>query len=268
MRCDINQAVGIPHINYIIIITDSIHIAKKIFDLLLYPYQIYSAAISGELRDFFSKDINNCIKFWDCSSNENQLLYLAVDKDSKRFDLSLSFPCKLSWDFCKKHDCNSILSQWRMFFQVSDNKEKNFLKLLDNELNPLELLTIKGSSQLQHLGYSNILCAGATRAIINHAPIGEYQLRFFSREEFMYPCSLYSIKSRQHILYECTRFNNYQNPRRDSIGHFTLFLEFNSNTFIFDQSFTLLYFFFSFFSFLLSSLSLILMQFQFSCTQL
>ena len=38
MRCDINQAVGIPHINYIIIITDSIHIAKKIFDLLLYPY--------------------------------------------------------------------------------------------------------------------------------------------------------------------------------------------------------------------------------------
>jgi len=69
-----------------------------------------------------------------------------VDKDSKSFDLSLSFPCKLSWDFCKEHDCNSILSQWRMFFQVSDNKEKNFLKLLDNELNPLELLTIKGSS--------------------------------------------------------------------------------------------------------------------------
>ena len=62
-----------------------------------------------------------------------------------------------------------------------------------------------------------------------------YQLRFFHREEFACPCGLYPIESRRHILHECKRFNNYWNPRRDSIGHFTLFLEYNSNAFFFGE---------------------------------
>jgi len=62
----------------------------------------------------------------------------------------------------------------KMFFQVLDNKGKNFLELLDDEFNLLGPLTIKGGPWLQHFGHSNILCTRATRAIINHAPIGEY----------------------------------------------------------------------------------------------
>jgi len=41
MRCSINQAADIPHIKYIIVIIDSIHSAKKIFDSSLHPYQIH-----------------------------------------------------------------------------------------------------------------------------------------------------------------------------------------------------------------------------------
>ena len=74
-----------------------------------------------------------------------------------------------------------------------------------------------------------------TRAIVNHATTSKYWLRFFSKEGFMCPCRLYPIKSRQHILYECNRFNNYWNPRRDTIAHFTLFLEYNNNTFSFGK---------------------------------
>ena len=196
MKCDINQAVGIPYIKHIIIITDSINTAKKIFDSSSHPYQIHSATISCELRDSFNKNINNHIEFWDCSSNKNWLLYSVVNEDSKSFDLSPNFSCKSFWDFCKKHDYDSILSQQRISFQVLDNKGKNFLKLLNNEFNPLKPLTIKGSPWLQYFGHLNILCARATKAIINHAPIGEYQLTFLSREEFMCLCGLYSIKSR------------------------------------------------------------------------
>jgi len=121
-----------------------------------------------------------------------------------------------------------------MSFQALDNKGKNFLKLCNDESNLLEPLTIKSSPWLQHFGHSDILYAKATRAIVNHTPIGEYQLRFFPREEFMCPCGLYSIESRQHILHECKRFNKYWNPKRDSIGYFTLFLKFNNNAFIFN----------------------------------
>jgi len=160
-------------------------------------------------------------------------IHHVINKDTRSFDFSPIFPCKLSWDFCKKQDCNSVSVQWRMTFQVLDLKERNFLKLLDDESNPLESSTIRGSLWLQYFSHSNSLCARATRAIVNHAPIGEYWLRFFPREEFACPYGLYPIKLRRHVLHKCKRFNNYWNPRRDSIGHFSQFLIHNSKAFSF-----------------------------------
>jgi len=232
--CDINQAVGTPNTNHIIIITDSLYAARRIFDSSSHLYQIYSAVISHELREFFLKKNNNCIEFWDVPSKLNWPLHSLVDKDSKSFDSLPIFPCKSSWDYCKKHECNSVLSQWKMSFQASDLKGKNFLELLDSDLNPIELSPIKGGPWLQHFGHSNSLCARATRATVNHALIGEYCLRFFPREEFSCPCSLYPIESRWHILHDCKRFNKYWNPRRGTIVHFSLFLQFNSNAFSFE----------------------------------
>jgi len=95
--------------------------------------------------------------------------------------------------------------------------------------------TTKEGPWLKCFGHSNLLCARALRAIVNHAPIGDYCLRFFPREEFKCSCGLYTIETRQDILHECRRYNNYWNPRRDSIAHFTLFLEFNGNDFLFED---------------------------------
>ena len=68
IRCSINQATCIPKIKRIIIVTDFIYAAKRIFDSLVYPYQIHSVAILHELRDFFEQSSNNTIESWDCSS--------------------------------------------------------------------------------------------------------------------------------------------------------------------------------------------------------
>ena len=233
IKCGINQAISIPNTNHIIIITDSLHTAKRIFDSLLYPYQIYSAVISQELRDFFRKNSNNYIEFWDCPSKQNWLLYFLVDKDTRKFDFSPIFPCKLSWDSCKKYNCNFITIQWRMSFQVSDLKERNFLELLNDKSNPLKPSNIKSGPCLQYFGHSN---SRATRAIVNYVSIRNYWLRFFPREEFACLCSLYPIVLRQHILHECKRFNNYWNLKRVSIGHFILFLIYNGKAFSFEDS--------------------------------
>ena len=96
IQCSINKVVGITNINHIVIIMDSLHAAKRIFDSLLYPYQIHSMAISHELRDFFLKDANNHIKFWDCSSKQKWPLHALVNKDSKSFNSVPIFPCKFS----------------------------------------------------------------------------------------------------------------------------------------------------------------------------
>ena len=45
IRCGINQATNLQGISKIVIITDSIHSAKKIFDYSLYFFQIHMAAI-------------------------------------------------------------------------------------------------------------------------------------------------------------------------------------------------------------------------------
>ena len=66
--CGINQVIGITNINHIIVITDFLHTIKRIFDSLSHSYQIHSTAISYELRNFFLKDINYCIEFWNCPS--------------------------------------------------------------------------------------------------------------------------------------------------------------------------------------------------------
>ena len=96
-----------------------------------------------------------------------------------------------------------------MTFQASDGKGNQFLDLMNDNLETIELSYTKEGLWLQTFGYSNLLCARATRAITNHAPIGEYRLGFFPKEEFKYLCRQYPIETRRHILYECTNYNGY-----------------------------------------------------------
>jgi len=125
-----------------------------------------------------------------------------------------------------------------MFFQASDNKGQYFLELLNDDLNPIEPSTVKNRLWLKFFGHSNSLCARASRVIVNHISIDKYQLRFFPRKEFKCLYGLYPVELKCHILHECTRYNNYWNLRRDSIAHFTFFLEFNSSAFSFGNSIT------------------------------
>jgi len=161
IHCGINQFIGLYQINKIIVITDSLH-AAKIFKSLIHSYQIHSAAISHELREFFMMSNDNHIEFWDCPSNIKWPLYLRVDNKTKTLTLTPIFPHKSLWDYCSKHNSDSITAQWRMLFQALDSKEKNFLDLLDDNLNPIEPSAIRSSPWLQHFGYSNSLCAQAT----------------------------------------------------------------------------------------------------------
>ena len=147
-----------------------------------------------------------------------------------------SYPCKISWDFCKKLDSDDTIKQWKMTFQASEGTGKQFLDLLDNDLNAIELSYTKGGPWLQMFGHSNSLCAHATRAITNHAPTREYRLQFFLNLDFSCPYNNYSIESRRHILHEYQRFNGYWNPRRDKLKHFVMFLIANPNAFAFDTN--------------------------------
>ena len=94
MRCDINQAINTNNILRIIVITDFLYIAKKIFDPLLHPYQSHSNFILKELCNFFTQSQENTIEFWECPSCSKWYLHNTVDKDTKSFSPILLLLCK------------------------------------------------------------------------------------------------------------------------------------------------------------------------------
>ena len=116
IRCSINQATCLPNVNWIFIIMNYIHITRRIFDLSLHLYQIHTASISYELREFFKKDSNNLVEFWNCPSNQKWSLHNIVNKETKKFDITLIHPYKLLWDFSRKNKCDTILNTWKMSF--------------------------------------------------------------------------------------------------------------------------------------------------------
>ena len=133
IRCSINQACTKENVSKVVIVTDSIHTAKKIFDSKSHLYQFHTAAILSELWCFFSSNRKNSIEFWDCPSHLKWRFHKDIDKDSKLFNPTPSYPCKISWDYCKKTDSNDIINQWKIMFQASDGKGKHFLDLVDND---------------------------------------------------------------------------------------------------------------------------------------
>ena len=195
IRCGINQACVINNVLKIIVVTDSIHAAKKIFNSGLHPYQIHSATILSKLRTFFSSNESNIIEFWECPSKLRWRLHSDINKDFKSFSTLPSYPTKLSWDYCKKIDCDDSLNLWKMTFQALNRKGRNFLDLLDDSFNPIKLHYAKGGPWLQAFSHSNTLCACVVRAITNHTPIGEYRLRFFPGTDISCPCSNYPIET-------------------------------------------------------------------------
>ena len=144
IRCSLNQACNEEEISKIIVITDSIHMAKKIFDTKSHPYQIHATAILKELRQFFSKCQENYIEFWECPSYLKWNLHRSADKDSKVFKPVPVLLSKISWDFCKKIDSDNYINLWKMTFQALDEKGNQFLDLMDDNLETIEPSYTKG----------------------------------------------------------------------------------------------------------------------------
>ena len=144
IRCGLNHACNKEDISKIIVITDSIHMAKKIFDTKLYLYQIHTTAVLKDLRQFFSKGQENHIKFWECPSQLKWNLHKSTNRDSKEFNPISVLPSKISWDFCKKNNSNNCINLWKITFQASDRKDKQFYDLIDNNLEIIEPSYTKG----------------------------------------------------------------------------------------------------------------------------
>jgi len=95
IRCDINHATSIDNISKIIVVIDSIHAAKKIFDLSSHPFQKHVVSILKELCSFFYCHPENYIKFWEYPSYCNWHLHKVINIETKSLRPTSIFPNKL-----------------------------------------------------------------------------------------------------------------------------------------------------------------------------
>ena len=62
-------AMKLQDVSKVVVITDAIPATKWIFNTSIYPYQLHFITILENLREFFNKNPNNSISFWDCPNN-------------------------------------------------------------------------------------------------------------------------------------------------------------------------------------------------------
>ena len=113
IKYSINQACTKENISKIIIITNSTHAAKKIFDTSSHSYQCHAVAILSKFCHFFTNNQNNLIEFWEYPSWLNWNLHKVVNRNSKSFNPLLVYLCKMSWDYCKKIKCDDVINNWK-----------------------------------------------------------------------------------------------------------------------------------------------------------
>ena len=86
ITCGINQAINSQETSKIIIVTDLIYSAKRIFNSSSYPFQVHIASILSELRKFFTLNLDNKIEFWECPNQCIWSLHRVVNKETKLFN--------------------------------------------------------------------------------------------------------------------------------------------------------------------------------------
>ena len=85
IRYSINQITNLQGIRKIVVITDFIHSARKIFNYSLHLFQVHMVSISNKLRRFFDTNNSNTIEFWECPSWCNWILHKAINRETKKY---------------------------------------------------------------------------------------------------------------------------------------------------------------------------------------
>ena len=104
-------AIEEENIHDIIIITNSIAAAKKVFKSKTDPLQNMFIPVTSAINSFFRKDSRNKIQFWFCPSKAKWSKHKLVDDQVKADNCAPIFPSKESHLFNKKKECDNILHE-------------------------------------------------------------------------------------------------------------------------------------------------------------
>jgi len=205
IRLGVSKATSMD-IECIILINDSLGSARRSVDPSVHSGQAHSLAVCSALRSFFCSGSSHRIEFWDCPSNAEWSLHQIVHNDVTNTRVAAGLHPATSLDALRSKSVLSCLDTWRTAFNHPMVQGHHFLTLRGKNHKPLQPSYSKDGSWLTHIGQLVTLCARATRAILNHASIGEYRQCFSPAECTQCLCGHCQVETRRHIFANCSRF--------------------------------------------------------------
>ena len=184
------------NVKHIILITDSLSAARRAVDASVHSGQAHSLSVVGALREFFTQHPDTSIDFWDCPSKAQWSLHHLVHEDVTNACIAAGRHPATSLNALYSKSTTFCLDAWRSSFSHPSSQGCHFLSLKGGNRKPLQPSYTKGGSWLPFIAESVTLCARATRAILNHAPIGEFRQRFFPAECTQCPCDHCQVETR------------------------------------------------------------------------
>ena len=127
------SAIKRNNIHDIIVITDSISIAKKILKSKVNPLQNIFISIASAIEVYLKKNSRKKIHFWYCSSKAKWPRHQLVNDQVKASECPPVFSSKDLHLFSRKKEYNSILHEWQEFFANSIKKDQYFLNFEDKK---------------------------------------------------------------------------------------------------------------------------------------
>ena len=235
IRIGLTRALEESEAQQVLVITDSLEAEKKIISAGDQHLQKSIIPIAEKIKEFLSKDRHNSIHFWYCPNKLEWPRHILVDKEAKSSHPPPTLLDKNLFLLSKKKECDLTLELWQKSFKDSKKKGQLFLDFEDDNERVIKLTYAKGGLWLPYIGISNSICVRFTRMMLGHAPIGEYQQRFFPNAAFHCLCGEADVETREHIFMHCRRYDASFHPRDICISSFVEFITGNLTLFCFDN---------------------------------
>jgi ribonuclease HI len=195
---------GARHLHFV---SDCQSAIQSITDPAIHPGQSLAILACQRLRAWLTAHPTGTVTFHWCPGHADIALNELVDGDARRAAEDLPSAPFISFAFRRQGIRHESLSDWRTLAQAKTYRGRHYLY---GKKPPIPTDRITGTSLLARTGHSSVLTARMARAILSHAPTGEFRRRFFPREESQCPtCGV--LQSRRHILNSCTRYNRRPN---------------------------------------------------------
>jgi hypothetical protein len=176
IRLGLLRCLRLEDIETILVFTDSVASAHTVVDPSTHLGQSHSLVVIWALIPWLEADPLCKVQFWYVPSQARWDNHGEVHKyvTSTTGKVAVTPATCATLNFCREKSSAQNLDHWDNMFNDPKYRSSNFLHLWGKEGKMPRPSSYKGGKWLQAFSLDVRLCARASRAILNHTPIGDY----------------------------------------------------------------------------------------------